>query len=141
MGVSQILSMYITGLINIAFNIIFMKTNDMLKLINLKIWNHTNKNKVRRIEIVTKPNELVSISLKTWWSFLLARRPITLVLMMINSYSYNTNDLVFIKFQIFNQHLSRCLTSIKDSKSTFETSKCWFKSSRFKIASSTERGV
>ena len=27
---------------------------------------------------------------------LLAQRPITLVLMMINSYSYRTNDLVFI---------------------------------------------
>ena len=27
---------------------------------------------------------------------LLAQRPITLVLMMINSYSYSTNDLVFI---------------------------------------------
>ena len=31
----------------------------------------------------------------------LAQRPITLVLMMINSCSYSTNDLVFIKFQIF----------------------------------------
>ena len=29
---------------------------------------------------------------------LLAQRPITLVLMMINSCSYSTNDLVFIKF-------------------------------------------
>jgi len=36
----------------------------------------------------------------------LAQKPITLVLMMINSYSYSTNDLVFIKFQIFNQDLS-----------------------------------
>ena len=39
---------------------------------------------------------------------------------MINSYSYSTNDLVFIKFQIFNQDLSRCLASTKNSKSSFE---------------------
>ena len=32
---------------------------------------------------------------------LLAQRPITLVLMMINLYSYSTNNLVFIKFQIY----------------------------------------
>ena len=59
-------------------------------------------------------------------------KPITLVLMMINSYSYCSNDLVFNKFQIFNQDLSRCLASIKDSRSSFEASTCWFKSSRFK---------
>ena len=41
---------------------------------------------------------------------------------MINSCNYSTNDLVFIKFQIFNQDLSRCLASIKDSKSSFEAS-------------------
>ena len=35
---------------------------------------------------------------KMWmgYLFLLAQRPITLVLMMINSCSYGTNDLVFI---------------------------------------------
>jgi len=27
----------------------------------------------------------------------------------INSYTYTTNDIVFIKFQIFNQDLSWCL--------------------------------
>ena len=54
--------------------------------------------------------------------WLLVQRPITLILMMINSCSYNTNDLVFIKFQIFNQDLSRCLASIKDSKSSFKAS-------------------
>jgi len=52
---------------------------------------------------------------------MLAQRLITLILMMINSYSYSTNDHVFIKFQIFNQDLSRVLTSIKNSKSSFET--------------------
>ena len=36
---------------------------------------------------------------------LLAQKQITLVLMMINSYSYNTNDLVFNNFQIFDQIL------------------------------------
>ena len=40
---------------------------------------------------------------------------------MINSCSYSTNDLVFIKFQIFNEDLSRCLASTKGSKSSFET--------------------
>ena len=55
---------------------------------------------------------------------LLAQRPITLVLMMINSCSYNANDLVLIKFQIFDQDLSRCLASMKDSKSSFEASTC-----------------
>ena len=43
--------------------------------------------------------------------FLLAQMPITLALMMINSYSYSTNDLVFIKFEIFNQDFSWCLAS------------------------------
>ena len=37
---------------------------------------------------------------------MLAQRPITLVLMIINSCSYTTNDLVFSKFSIFNQDLS-----------------------------------
>ena len=46
---------------------------------------------------------------------LLSQRLITLVLMMINSSSYSTNDLVFIKFYIFNQDLSRCFASIKNS--------------------------
>ena len=44
---------------------------------------------------------------------LLDQRPITLVLMMINSCTYRTNNLVFIKFQIFNQDLSQCLASTK----------------------------
>ena len=69
---------------------------------------------------------------------LLAQRPITLVLMMINSCSYITNDLVFNKLQIFDQDLSQCLASIKDSKSSFEASTCWFKRSHFKTASSTQ---
>ena len=51
---------------------------------------------------------------------LLAQRLVTLVLMMINSCTYNTNNLVFIKFQIFNQDLSRCLASTKNLKSSFE---------------------
>ena len=33
--------------------------------------------------------------------------------MMINLYNYSTNDLVFIKFQIFNQDPSRCLLQQK----------------------------
>ena len=57
---------------------------------------------------------------------------ITLVLMMINSYSYSTNDLVFIQFQIYYQDISRCLASTKEFWNT-----CRFKSSRVKIASST----
>ena len=32
-------------------------------------------------------------------SFVLAQRPITLILMMINSCSYSTNDIVFIDFR------------------------------------------
>ena len=52
----------------------------------------------------------------------LAQRPITLVLMMINSCSYNTNDLVFNYFQIYDQDLSWCLASIKDLKSSFGAS-------------------
>ena len=44
---------------------------------------------------------LLSIAFHYSYLCILAQRPITLVLMMINSYSYNTNDLVFNKFQIF----------------------------------------
>ena len=36
---------------------------------------------------------------------MLAQRPITLVLMMINSCSYSTNDLVFNKLQILTRIL------------------------------------
>ena len=54
--------------------------------------------------------------------FLLAQRPITLILMMINSCSYSINDIVFNKFQIFNQDLSQCLALTKGSKSSFEAS-------------------
>ena len=53
---------------------------------------------------------------------LLAQGFVTLVLMMINSYIYSTNDLMLFKFQIFNQDLSWCLVSTKDSKSSFEAS-------------------
>jgi len=45
---------------------------------------------------------------------LLAQRPITVVLMMINSCSYSTNDHVIIQFQMFDQDLNRCLASIKE---------------------------
>ena len=55
---------------------------------------------------------------------MLAQRLITLILMMINSYNYSTNDLTFIKFQMFNQDLSQCLASTKDSKSSFEARTC-----------------
>ena len=55
---------------------------------------------------------------------MLAQRPIALVLMMINSCSYSTNDLVFNQSQIIDQGLSRCLASTKDSKSSFEASTC-----------------
>ena len=51
---------------------------------------------------------------------LLAQRPITLVLMMINSCSYSTNNLVFNQYQIFDQDLSWCLASTKDLKSKFQ---------------------
>jgi len=60
---------------------------------------------------------------------------------MINSYSYKTHNLVFIKFQIFDQDLSWCLTSTKDLNSSFEAITCWFKSSCYKIASSTRDRV
>jgi len=68
------------------------------------------------ITILTKMTYFL-VSIVLW---LLAQRPITLILMMINSYSYSTNDLMFIKFQIFNQDFSQCLVSTKDSKSSFE---------------------
>jgi len=58
--------------------------------------------------------------------------------MMINSCNYSTNDLVFIWCQIFDQNLSRYLASTKDSKSSFEASTYWFKSSRIMIASSIQ---
>ena len=57
-------------------------------------------------------------------TLMLAQRPITLVLMMINSCSYSTNDLVFNKFQILYQDLSRYLVLTKDSKSSFEDNTC-----------------
>ena len=37
-----------------------------------------------------------------------------------------------------DQDLSSCLISTKDLKLSFEASTCWFKSSRMKIASSTQ---
>ena len=46
----------------------------------------------------------------------MAQRPITLVSMMINSCSYVTNDLVFIKFQILIKILVGVLASIKRLK-------------------------
>ena len=69
---------------------------------------------------------------------LLARWPITLVLMMINSCSYSTNDLVFIQSQICDQDLSRCVASTKDLKSSFGASTVWFKSLCIKTTSSTQ---
>jgi len=57
-------------------------------------------------------------------SKVLAQRPITLILMMINSCNYSTNDLVLFKFQIFNQDLSWFLGSTNDSKLSFEASMC-----------------
>ena len=62
MGVSQILYMYITSLINIAFNIMSMETNDMLKLFNLKAYKYKH---IKENEIVTKSK--VSKSPKAWW--------------------------------------------------------------------------
>ena len=55
---------------------------------------------------------------------LLVQRPIALVLMMINSCSYSTNDLVFNLSQIFDQDFSRCLASTKDLKSSFGANTC-----------------
>ena len=55
----------------------------------------------------------------------LAQRSIALVLMMINSYSYSTNDLVFIQSQICDQDLSRCVASTKDLKSSFGAYTVW----------------
>ena len=40
--------------------------------------------------------------------------------MMINSCSYTTNDLVLIKFSIFNQDLNWCLASTKYLGLSFE---------------------
>jgi len=45
---------------------------------------------------------------------------------------------MLIKFQIFNQDISRYLISTKDSKSSFKATMCSFRSSLFKIASSTQ---
>ena len=58
---------------------------------------------------------LTSAMLNSYNTLMLAQRPITLILIMINSCNYSTNNLVFIKFQIFNQDLRRCLASTKDS--------------------------
>ena len=46
--------------------------------------------------------------------------------------------LCLISFRYFNQDFSRCFASTKNLKSSFEVSTCWFKSLRFKIASSTQ---
>ena len=52
-------------------------------------------------------------------SKVLAQRPVTLVLMMINLYNYSTNDFMLFKFQIFNQDRSWCLASTKKFKIKF----------------------
>ena len=72
---------------------------------------------------------------------LLAQRPITLVLMMINSCSYSTNDLVLFKFQICLPDLNWSLVSTKYSKSSFKTSMYRFKSSSINIISRTQDEV
>ena len=72
------------------------------------------------------------------WGRLLAQWPITLVLMMINSCSYSTNDLVFNYWQIHDQDLSRCVASTKDLKSSFGASTVWFKSLCIKTTSCTQ---
>jgi len=61
-------------------------------------------------------NNIYHVSGECSIQLLLAQRPITIILLMINSYSYSTNDLIFNKFQIFDQDFSRCLASTKDSK-------------------------
>ena len=52
--------------------------------------------------VIEKTESCLNLTLFESWNSL-ARRPITLVLMMINLCSYSTNDLVFIQFQIFNK--------------------------------------
>ena len=57
MGVSQILFMYISNLIDIAFNIMNMKNQNILRV---KLMRACKQNK--ELEIVTKPYELFSKS-------------------------------------------------------------------------------
>jgi len=54
---------------------------------------------------VTQISLLSDILEMKYMKHVLAQRPIILVLMMINPCTYNTNDLVFFKFQIFNKIL------------------------------------
>ena len=61
MGVSQRLFMYITCLINIAFNIMNMKNQDMLKIINKHV-----KKEVRDSYQTEWTNLYIS---KPWWFF------------------------------------------------------------------------
>ena len=67
----------------------------------------------------------------------MAQRSITLVLMMINSCSYSNNDLVFNKFQIFDQDLNLYLASTKDSKS-MKLARVDSRAQALKIVSSTQ---
>ena len=60
----------------------------------------------------------------------LAQRPITLVLMT------HVVIVLIILCSLSFRYLIKILT--KDSKSSFKVSTCWFKSSRFQIASSTQ---
>ena len=74
-------------------------------------------------------------------AILLAQRSTTLDLMMINSCSYSTNDLVLFKLQVSIKILVWCLAFSKDSKSRFNANTCWFKSSSIKITFSTQEWV
>ena len=87
-----------------------------------KSYYRSNRKTTPCVCIPTYPVTLTIILAPTLEKEMLAQRPSTLVLMMINSCSYSTNDLIFNKFQIFDHDLGRCLASTKDSKSSFEAS-------------------
>ena len=53
------------------------------------------------MKVMLEAEVVVKVMLNKMVKLLLVQRPITLVFIMINSYNYSTNDLVFIKFQIF----------------------------------------
>ena len=58
------------------------------------------------MKLIFNPYKYNSMSFIIKKGEIVGPKPITLVLMMINSCSYSTNDLVFIQFQIFDQDLS-----------------------------------
>ena len=63
MSVSQILHMYITSLINMTFNTIIMKSQNMLKINNVKACKLNEE-----LEIIIKTKRTHLYTSKSWWS-------------------------------------------------------------------------